>query len=208
MRPRSDDHDLARLAEAQSTPVARLIAGVLTPANVVLALTAYVAIKYAPSVVAAVAWWLLAALLVVGVPYAILFRALRRGSASDRQVVRRSQRPALMASAAAAVAVALLVLYLGGAPRPLVWLILAMTCGLVAMAVTSTVWKASMHLAVASGAVAVLTLENQLAGVLAALFLPVIGWARWREGRHSVGQLLGGALIGAVVAGLVYGLLR
>ena len=65
-----------------------------------------------------------------------------------------------------------------------------------------------MHLAVASGAVAVLALENRLAGAFAALFLPLIAWARWREGRHSVSQLLGGALIGAAAAGVVYGLLR
>ena len=61
--------------------------------------------------------------LVVGVPYLILYRALRKGTASDRQVVQRSQRPVLMASAATAVTIALVVLYVAGAPKPLVWLV-------------------------------------------------------------------------------------
>ncbi len=208
MRPSLDDRDLARLADAQTTPAARWIAGALTPANVVLALMAYLSVKYADSLPAAAAWWLAALVLVVGVPYLILYRALRKGTASDRQVVQRSQRPVLMASAATAVTIALVVLYVAGAPKPLVWLILAMICGLVAMALTTLVWKASMHLAVAAGAVAVLAIENNVAGLVAALFLPLLAWARWRDGRHSMAQLVGGAVIGSVVAGVVYGLLR
>ena len=208
MRPSLDDRDLARLADAQTTPAARWIAGALTPANVVLALMAYLSVKYADSLPAAAAWWLAALVLVVGVPYLILYRALRKGTASDRQVVQRSQRPVLMASAATAVTIALVVLYVAGAPKPLVWLILAMICGLVAMALTTLVWKASMHLAVAAGAVAVLAIENNVAGLVAALFLPLLAWARWRDGRHSMALLVGGAVIGSVVAGVVYGLLR
>lgn len=206
MRTDLDDH--SRLNNARSTPAARLIAGALTPANVVIALMAYLAVKYTTSLPAAALWWLAAVILVVGVPYLILFRALRNGSADDRQVVRRSQRPRLMASAAGAVTIALVVLYLAGAPRPLVWLIVAMICGLAAMGLTTLAWKASMHMAVAAGAVAVLAIESLGAGIAAALLLPVLGWARWRDGRHSVMQLVGGAVIGATVAGVVYGLLR
>ena len=141
-----DLEDLARLEQATTTRSARLISGALTPANVVLALLAYLSVKYTSNIVVAAGWWTIALILVVGVPYLILFRAIRTGSADDRQVVRRSQRPALMASAVAAVTIALVVLYLAGAPRPLVWLILAMICGLVAMALTTLAWKASMHI--------------------------------------------------------------
>lgn len=87
-----------------------------------------------------------------------------------------------------------------GAPRPLVALIVAMLAGLGAMGAVTLAWKASMHLAVASGAVAVLTIENHLAGAIAALALPVLAWARWRDGRHSIAQLIGGGIIGATVA--------
>jgi len=208
MRIDTDLADLERLSSARSTPAARWVAAALTPANVVLALMAYLAIKYSSSLAAGLLWWLAALVLVVGVPYLILFRALRKGSADDRQVVKRSQRPVLMASAAVAVAVALVVLYVAGAPRPLVWLIFAMVCGLVAMGLTTLKWKASMHMAVAAGVVAVLLIENLVAGLVAALFLPVLAWARWKDGRHSLPQLVGGAVIGFLVAGLVYGVLR
>ena len=83
-----------------------------------------------------------------------------------------------------------------------------MLCGLAAMGITTIWWKASMHMAVAAGAVAVVFIENHTAGAIVALLLPVLGWARWKDGRHSAAQLIGGTLIGALVAGVVYGLLR
>lgn len=204
----ADIDDLHRLKTARPTRSARWIAGALTPANVVLALMAYVTVKHTDSWRSAAGWWLLALVLVVGVPYLILFRALRTGQVDDRQVVRRSQRPALFAAAAAAVAGALAVLYVLGAPHELVWLILAMLAGLAAMGFTTLVWKASLHLAVTAGAVAVLAVEDSRIGAVAACALPVLAWARWRDGRHSVSQLVGGAVIGGAVAGLVYGVLR
>ena len=107
----ADIDDLHRLKTARPTRSARWIAGALTPANVVLALMAYVTVKHTDSWRSAAGWWLLALVLVVGVPYLILFRALRTGQVDDRQVVRRSQRPALFAAAAAAVAAGLLALH-------------------------------------------------------------------------------------------------
>jgi hypothetical protein len=184
------------------------VAGALTPANVVLAITAYVAVRHSTTLAAAARWWVVTLALAVGVPYALLVRAMRTGRADDRQLVRRSQRPRLLGGAAVAVAGAVLVLQVAGAPRQVVALVLAMLCGLVVIGVTTLVWKASMHLSVAAGACAVLLLEQPTAGVAALAVLPVLAWARWRDGRHSWPQLAGGAVIGGAVAGVVYGLLR
>ena len=73
--------------------LARVVAGVFTPANVVLAVMAYVALRHSGSAVEAFGWWALTLVLVVGVPYGILFRALRAGRVDDRPGVPRSQRP-------------------------------------------------------------------------------------------------------------------
>lgn len=209
LRQGAGEHeDIVRLTRARPSRAARLIAAGLTPANVVLALMAYVALKHSPTWLAGAGWWLITLVLVVGVPYAILFRAIRSGRVADRQVVRRDQRPWLFVAAAACVGLALAVLAFAGAPRPLVSLILAMLAGLVAMGLITLVWKASMHLAVASGAVAVLAIENPLAGAFAALALPLLAWARWRDGRHSLSQLVGGGVVGALAAAAIYTLAR
>ena len=201
-----DTSDLDRLGAVTPSTPARLIAAVLTPGNVVAAVTLFVAIRHSSSVLAGIGWAALTLLLVVGVPYLILFRAMRTGRADDRQVVRRSQRPALMLAALACVAVALTVLALLGAPRQLIVVIVAMAGGLAALTLVTLRWKASMHMAVAAGAVAIAGIETPL-GWTTALLLPLIGWARWRDGRHSVGQLIGGAVIGALAAASIYSLL-
>lgn len=204
MKPTTDDHDLHRLAQARPSAAARFIAGALTPANVVLALMAYVAITHSTTTWDGLKWWAIALVLVVGLPYAILFRAIRTGRVSDRQVVRRSQRPWLFAAASACVAAAIAVLWVAGAPRPLTSLIITMLAGLVSMGALTLAWKASMHLAVAAGATAVLAIENPLAGAVALVLLPILAWARWRDGRHSWAQLIGGAVVGGTVAAAVY----
>ena len=206
---RSDDaQDVARLEAAAQDPsvVARWVAGVFTPANVVLAVMAYVAVRHSESVVEAALWWLVTLLLVVAVPYAILFRAMRGGRVDDRQVVRRSQRPWLFVMALACAAAALALLVLAGAPSQVVALIVAMGAGLAAMLLATLVAKASMHLAVAAGALAVVVLEQPLVGAVLSVVLIPIAWARHRDGRHSVGQLVAGALIGGVTALVVYSL--
>ncbi|MEO7130493.1 MAG: hypothetical protein ABIZ07_03850 [Dermatophilaceae bacterium] len=205
---RRGEADLDRLRRARPSRTARLIAGALTPANVVLALMADVSLTHSSTWLAGAGWWLITLVLMVAAPYAILFRAIRSGRVSDRQVVRRDQRPWLFAAAAGCVALALAVLAFAGAPRALVALVVAMLAGLAVMGAITLVWKASLHLAVASGAVAVLAIENHLAGAIAALALPVLGWARWREGRHSVAQVIGGGVIGAVVAAAAFILVR
>lgn len=201
-----DAKDVARLEAAAQDPsvVARWVAGVFTPANVVLAVVAYVAVRHSASVAEAALWWLVTLLLVVALPYAILFRALRGGRVDDRQVVRRSQRPWLYVMALGCVAAALALLVVAGAPSQVVALIVAMGAGLAAMLLATLVAKASMHLAVAAGAVAVVVVEQPVVGAVLSLVLIPIAWARHRDGRHSRGQLAAGALIGGVTALVVY----
>lgn len=202
----TDDHDdLARLAAANTAPAARHLAAVLTPGNVVAGITLYISLQYSPTPLLGCLWAFGALLLLVAAPYAILFRAIRAGAVDDRQVVRRSQRPQLIAAATISVALAVVLMHVLDAPRELRALVLAMLGGLVCMGVVSLVWKASFHTAVAAGALAVLSIESRAGLFLAAVVLPALTWARWRDGRHTLPQLVGGALIGALAAATIYG---
>lgn len=204
----ADVEDLERLAVAPPAPLARFVAGALTPANVVLALTAYVVVRHAHGPAEAVRWWLVVAVLVVGVPYALLFWALRTGRVGDRQVVRRSQRPWLLGLVAVCVAGAVAWLWLGGAPRALSAVVTALLAGVVVVAVLTLRWKISAHTATYAAATTVLAFEQPAVAAVAAVGIPLVGWARVRAGRHSTGQVLAGASVGIVVAGTVFGLLR
>lgn len=63
--------------------------------------------------------------------------------------------------------------------------------------------KASMHMAVAAGAVAIAILDETPSSST-LLLLPPIAWARWHNSRHSPGQLATGALVGALAAASIY----
>lgn len=196
--------DLERLAAARPSRGARLVAGVLTPANVLLALAAWVSARHTSTTTAAIASVAVVAVTVVLIPYAVLWRALRRGTATDRQVVRRAERPALLLGAAGSVALGTLLLWFGGGVRAVAALVTAVLVGLLVVAGLSRRWKVSVHAAAVAGALAVSGLEDPVVAAWAAPALLLVGWARVRGGRHTVAQVLAGALVGASVSGSIY----
>lgn len=203
--PSPDVHeDLARLAAARPSRLADVIATVFHPGNVVLALLLYVAVRTAETFASALAWWAAAVLFIVAIPYGVLRLAIHRGHVDDRHVVRREQRPALFIMATTCVVAGLALLWWRGAPRPMLALVVAMLTGLVAMLLVTLRFKASMHLAVLAGALTILAIEDWRVAASLSAALPLVGWARTTVGRHTWRQVLVGALVGALVAGVVY----
>lgn len=201
------DTDLERLNSAAPSKLADAVGVVLTPAVLVSGLLAYVTIRHTPDLTSALKWLALAALFIVAVPYAILRLLHRRGGVDDLQVVRRSQRPKLFVMASICTGLGLALLRLLGAPTQLIALVIAMLAGLASMLIVTLRWKASMHLAVLGGTLAILAHEQPVAALLLSPTAPLLAWSRVRAGRHSWGQVTAGALIGAVVAYAVYGAL-
>jgi membrane-associated phospholipid phosphatase len=69
-------------------------------------------------------------------------------------------------------------------------------------------WKISLHSAVAGGAAAMLFL---LYGPLSLVLVPVvvlIAWSRVAVGDHTVAQVIAGAVIGPLLGGVVFLLIR
>jgi membrane-associated phospholipid phosphatase len=69
----------------------------------------------------------------------------------------------------------------------------------------------SIHTAVAGGSAVILALVFGPTPLALGTGLPLvgaIGWSRVRLGDHTVAQVLVGSVVGAAVAGLVFGLLR
>lgn len=203
-----DERDLARRERATPSPLADAISNVLDPAWVVLALIGTIAAASTPSWGAAAGWAALAVAFTVVVPYAALAVLVRSGRVDDRHLVRRDQRlvPALVALAGAAAGVALL--WRLGAPRDVLAVMLAMAGGVLVLGLATLVAKVSLHTAVIAGAVAVLVLRFGWWTLALAPLAALVGWARWRAGRHTVVQIVTGGLLGALVAGGVFALAR
>lgn len=89
------------------------------------------------------------------------------------------------------------------APADVTELVGAMSLGLCTFTLITLHWKVSFHTGVASGCVATVRL---LYGNRRALWLlpaiPLVGWSRVRLTEHTVGQVVGGAVLGMLVTQL------
>jgi hypothetical protein len=65
-------------------------------------------------------------------------------------------------------------------------------------------WKVSVHTGVSAGVTVVLALALSPWWLLALMSTPLIGWSRVHLGDHTRGQVIVGAVAGAVVAGAAY----
>jgi membrane-associated phospholipid phosphatase len=173
--------------------LSRLFHPLLSALYLVVALGALAA----SSPLAGLGWVVLVLGLAVGLPALDLFRRVRSGTVSDFEVVMREQRtgPLLVGLAATLLALVLVAALQG--PRPLLAALLAgLLCGLILTAVT-LFWKISFHAAVPAAAAVLLAVFAGGALLWPALVLVVgLGWARVRLGRHTIAQVLAGAVVG------------
>lgn len=178
--------------------VARTLSNLLNPFLIFTALYALVAFTQSSPVEAAI--YLSLELLAAGLVAGYVFFLMRRAQVGDFWISRRVERfvPALVLLAAF---VGLLVaLALAGAPPDLYDTTLSMGLASAAVAGITLFWKASAHTAVAGYAAMAGTLLLGLGGVVFALVLPLVLWARVVSGAHTPLQTLAGAAVGALFA--------
>ena len=81
--------------------------------------------------------------------------------------------------------------------------------GLVISLVVTLFWKISVHAGSVAGALVILAIVAGPGVLLAApLVIGLVAWSRVELGDHTVWQVIGGSLIGALVATAFFGLLR
>jgi hypothetical protein len=190
------------------TRFARGLTEVFAPPVLVAVLPLVVGIHASATVRAGVAWGLLASVFSAIIPYGIIWYGVRRGRLSDRHIGVREQRTRPLALGLVSVLVGLAVLALLGAPRELVALVTAMFVGGLIATTVNHFWKLSVHTSVAAGSAVVLTLVFGAALLAAGLVVAAVGWSRVRLRDHTTAQVVAGTVVGAVVTGVVFGLLR
>lgn len=187
---------------------ARTITEVFAPVVLTIGVVLVVGAASGPGPLSGLAWGLIAALFVGAVPYAFLVHGVRRGRWTDRHVSVREQRIVPLSFAAASAIVGIGVLVVGGAPRQLVALVLAGLVGLgVSLAITRH-WKMSIHTGVASGAATILVLVFGPSMLATWPVVIAVAWSRVELRDHSLSQVVVGAVVGAVIAGVVFSAVR
>ena len=116
----------------------------------------------------------------------------------------RRPRLIVLAFITASVAAGLILLVVLGAPRILTGYLAFMLASVAVLAAVTTVWKISIHCAVASGSVAVLALTYGPLVLAGYALVALLGWSRVALADHTVAQVVAGSVLGAGAAALAY----
>jgi hypothetical protein len=191
-----------------SRRLARLVTEALAPAPVIAALLLAVAWHSAATPGEALKWALIAAAFCSLLPMLYILRGVRRGRLTDHHVRLRRQRRGPLLVAVGSVLIGLTLLVVAGAPRDVVALVGAGAVGLFVVVAITLVWKISVHVAVAAGGVVVLALVYGSALLALAPLVALCAWTRVAVRDHTPAQVVAGAAVGALVAGVAFPLLR
>jgi membrane-associated phospholipid phosphatase len=153
---------------------------------------------------AGLGWGLLAALFAAVLPTVFISWGIRHGHWSDRNVGARQPRLIVLAFIIASVGAGLSLLFVLGAPRLLTGYLCFMLASVAVLAAITTVWKVSIHCAVASGSVAILALSYGPLALGGYVLVALLGWSRVALKDHTVAQVVAGSVLGAGAAVLAY----
>jgi hypothetical protein len=156
---------------------------------------------------AGIGWGLLAALFTAVLPTLFISHGVRHGRWSDRNVGARRPRLLVLAFITGSVAAGLILLLVLGAPLLLTGYLAFMLASVAVLAGITTVWKISIHCAVASGSVTILALTYGPLVLGGYVLVGLLGWARVAVKDHSVAQVMAGSVLGAAAAVGAYALL-
>ena len=151
----------------------------------------------------ALSWGLLIAVTGSLIPMAVIVRGARRGEWDGHHVTNRAGRRVPLLVAGLSLGRGFVVLLAGGAPAALVALAASMLASLVVAVAITFGWKfkISLHAAVASAAVVVLTLTYGPWALLLALLVAWVAWSRVALRDHTAPEVLAGLAMGVVVGG-------
>jgi hypothetical protein len=189
--------------------VARIVTEVLSPAVVVILLPISVSwTATGHDGLHTLLWSAVVAVFYSMLPMIFIVRGARAGRWDGHHVRDREHRlvPMLMCLASALAGLAFLLL--GDAPRDVIALAWAMIVTLLVCTLITTRWKVSVHTTVAGGAVAMLILLYGPWLLLLVVLLGLVCWSRVKLTDHTAAQVVVGVLLGPVVGGAVFLLLR
>jgi membrane-associated phospholipid phosphatase len=184
---------------------AQRITYLLEPKNWIIATV--VAVGWRADGVAGLCWGLLAAFFAAGLPTLFITRGIARGRWDDRNVGARRPRLIVLAFILASVLAGLIVLATFGAPRELTWYFGCMLGSVAVLAAITTVWKISIHCAVASGSATILSLMFGPPLTLTYLLVALTAWSRMELKDHTTAQVIAGSVLGALAAVVTYAII-
>ena len=177
----------------------------LEPKNWIIATV--VAVGWRADGAVGLVWGLVAAVFAAVLPTLFITRGVARGRWNDRNVGAKRPRLLVLSFMLASVTAGLVVLAALGAPPELTWYFGCMLGSVAVLAAITTVWKISIHCAVASGSATILSLMFGPRLLLTYLLVALTAWSRVALKDHTTAQVIAGCVLGAAAAVVTYAII-
>jgi membrane-associated phospholipid phosphatase len=184
---------------------AEWVSYLLEPKNWIIVTT--IAVGWHADGLAGLAWGGLAALFAGVLPTLFINRGVSDGRWADRYVGAKGPRLVVLSFIIASVAAGLALLAGFGAPGELTGYFGCMLGSVAVLAAITTVWKISIHCAVAAGSVTMLALLFGPWVVPGYLLVVLTAWSRVLLKDHTTAQVVAGSLLGAAAAVVTYAII-
>jgi membrane-associated phospholipid phosphatase len=187
---------------ADRSTTARRITDVLEPKNWIIATIAL--LGWGADRLAGLGWAAFIAFFAAVLPTLFIRFGIRRWGWADRHVGVKHERMTSLAFITGSVALGVVLMVVLGAPHKMTGYIIGMLASAVVIAAITTVWKISVHCAVASAGVLIVALTFSHYILAAYALVALVAWSRVELRDHTPTQVIGGTALGAVVAVLTY----
>ncbi|MCA0456738.1 MAG: hypothetical protein LCI00_22385 [Chloroflexi bacterium] len=179
---------------------ARVISNLLSPPMVWATLVFFIAFHFAENRLQGLMWALTYGILVCLMPILYIAWRVRRGKISDIHMKERQERIIPFAVSIGCAILAWVVLRMMNAPSILPLIAAITLVELAVMLLITFAWQISMHAMSISVAVVATGIVFGAAPALAVSpLLPIVGAARLRLERHTLAQVIAGAIVGAII---------
>ncbi len=183
--------------------VARALSHILAPATVSVPMILLVAFYHAKSTSSALIYAAITLCFACIGPLAYILLGVRLGKISDTDVSKRSERIGPFIFGLASLSLGWLVLILTHCPVVLTTVtFIALVSGLLMLLITFW-WKISMHASTLAGAATILTVLYGTAMLPTFALVVLVSWARVVLHRHTVAQVVAGALLSTALSAFI-----
>jgi len=144
--------------------------------------------------------WTIVSSVLIGILLVVVYYFVRKGKFSDLDVSTQKQRPLLFLLDFIFALVYFLILYFFHAPKDLFVGNIAVFAIVIILLIVNKSIKASVHMAMLSGALTLFVVMGGLIYLWGFLLLPVLAWARLTTKRHKSKEVIAGTILGILVA--------
>jgi len=174
---------------------ARLVSNILAPVTISIPAVLLVAFYDAQSLASSLFYTSITLFFLSFGPMLYIIIGVRLGKFSDVDVSRRKERIGPFLFGLASVLAGLVTLVLIKAPKNLQTLLIITTVSCIVMLVITLWWKISIHASSLAGTVTFLTALYGVIVLPAFLLVVLVSWSRVVLRRHTVAQVVAGALV-------------